>query len=116
MHSVEIYEFEFDEKTSNLLRKLSEESDLTVHDSLNESSVCFEEIEFFEENTSSRKEVSYKDTCSKDDDYDSLDESLDDLEDELAKLCSLESPWNKYARRELIGNLFFCIIAYFIIY
>ena len=106
MHSVEIYEFKYDEKTSNLLKKLSEESEFTTStEDTSRDSVCFEEIDFsFHEEDHCDFHPNPSQSCQ--DSYDSLDESFDELEDELAKLCSLESPWNKYARRELIGN--FC--------
>lgn len=108
MNSIEIYEFHYDEKTSDLLKKLSEENSSEISN----DSVCFEEIEFSihdgdeedlinedcEENSVEQTEES---------DYDSFDESYDDLEGELSKLCDLESPWNNYARRELIGKFYF---------
>ena len=110
MNSIEIYEFHYDEKTSDLLKKLSEENSSEISN----DSVCFEEIEFSihdgdeedlinedcEENSVEQTEES---------DYDSFDESYDDLEGELSKLCDLESPWNNYARRELIGKFNFSV-------
>ena len=42
MNSIEIYEFHYDEKTSDLLKKLSEENSSEISN----DSVCFEEIEF----------------------------------------------------------------------
>lgn len=110
MNSIEIYEFHYDEKTSDLLKKLSEENSSEISN----DSVCFEEIEFSihdgdeedlinedcEENSVEQTEES---------DYDSFDESYDDLEGELSKLCDLESPWNNYARRELIGKFHFSV-------
>ena len=77
MNSIEIYEFHYDEKTSDLLKKLSEENSSEISN----DSVCFEEIEFSihdgdedeltnedcEENSVEQTEES---------DYDSFDESL----------------------------------------
>ena len=42
MNSVEIFEFKFDSKTEDLLKQLSD-------DNKSENSVCFEEIEYSED-------------------------------------------------------------------
>ena len=93
MDSVEIYEFKFDSKTEDLLKQLSE-------DDASERSVFFEEIEFTEE----KESILTEDDISTDTDYDSLDEEQESIEDELTKMCKLDSPWNYYAKRELIGT------------
>ena len=92
MNSVEIYEFKFDSKTEDLLKQLSDDN--------TDGSVCFEEIEYSSENDST---FMTDDDISTDTDYDSLDEETASIDEELAKLCRLESPWETYKRHELIG-------------
>ena len=102
MNSIEIYEFHYDEKTSDLLKKLSEENSSDI----SSDSVCFEEIEFSIHDEDDEEDLANEENSvdqTEESDYDSFDESYDDLEGELSKLCELESPWNNYARRELIG-------------
>ena len=93
MNSVEIFEFKFDSKTEDLLKQLSD-------DNKSENSVCFEEIEYSEDEQSTL----LTETVSTDTDYDSLDEESLTLDDEFARLCTLDSPWKKYSKRELIGT------------
>lgn len=93
MNSVEIYEFKFDSKTEDLLKQLSDDN--------TDGSVCFEEIEYSSENDST---FMTEDDISTDTDYDSLDEETASVDEELAKLCRLESPWETYKRHELIGT------------
>ena len=103
MNSIEIYEFHYDEKTSDLLKKLSEENSSDI----SSDSVCFEEIEFSIHDEDDAEDLANEENSveqTEESDYDSFDESYDDLEGELSKLCELESPWNNYARRELIGK------------
>ena len=106
MNSIEIYEFHYDEKTSDLLKKLSEENSSDI----SSDSVCFEEIEFSIHDEDDEEDLANEENSveqTEESDYDSFDESYDDLEGELSKLCELESPWNNYARRELIGRSHF---------
>ena len=86
MNSSEIYEFEYDEKTTELLNKLSIENST--------DSVCFEEIDYSAESDCDH-EIEYDNES----DYDSFSEGEDDFDKELSRLCTLESPWNLYARR-----------------
>ena len=108
MNSIEIYEFHYDEKTSDLLKKLSEENSSDISN----DSVCFEEIEFSIHDEGDEEDLANEENSieqTEESDYDSFDESYDDLEGELSKLCELESPWNNYARRELIGTSHFSL-------